>query len=131
VKEYVLDASVLLGWFAAEGEASEGARRLRREFEAGQLSVIVPPPIHLEILNVAGRRWGWRENALGELADSLEALPLELVEPELQGVAAWVSRGLTAYDAAYVALAEGAGIPLVTEDASILAVAGTVARRPP
>lgn len=130
MRECVLDASVLLGWFVPEAEASTGARRLRAEFEAGQLAGIAPPLIHLEILNVAGHRWGWGHEALGELADSLEALPLELVEPELRGVAGWVSRGLTAYDAAYVAVAEGATIPLVTEDASILRVAPDVARPP-
>jgi predicted nucleic acid-binding protein len=43
-------------------------------------------------------------------------------------VASWVVRGLTAYDAVYVALAEERGQALVTDDDTIIAVAGEIAR---
>jgi predicted nucleic acid-binding protein len=129
VRECVLDASVFLTWFSPDS-SDPGSRRLRADFEAGELSVLAPPLLHLETINVAGRRWGWSEEALAELAHTVDGLPLELVEPELPVVASWVSRGLTAYDAAYVALAEAARIPLLTHDASILAVARIVARPP-
>jgi predicted nucleic acid-binding protein len=66
----------------------------------------------LELLNVAGRQWRWRE---GQAPGSLDR------------VATWVSRGLTAYDASYVALAEQLDFPLVTEDRAILEVARDVA----
>jgi hypothetical protein len=33
-------------------------------------------------------------------------LGLDLLEPELAGIARWVGAGLTAFDAAYVAVAE-------------------------
>lgn len=39
----------------------------------------------------------------------------------------WTARGLTAYDAAYVALAEAEAVRLVTDDDRILAVAPAVA----
>jgi hypothetical protein len=72
MRECVLDASVVLDWFsAAQGTSTGGSRRLRLEFEAGDLEVIGPPLIHLEILNVAGRRWGWGADALLELAEAL------------------------------------------------------------
>jgi predicted nucleic acid-binding protein len=129
VRECVLDASVFLTWFSSDSP-DPGSRRLRTDFEAGELSVVAPPLLHLETINVAGRRWGWSEEALAELAETVEGLPLELVDPELPVVAAWVSRGLTAYDAAYVAVAEAAAIALFTLDASILAVARDVARPP-
>jgi predicted nucleic acid-binding protein len=129
VRECVLDASVFLTWFSSESP-DPGSRRLRADFEAGELSVLAPPLLHLETINVAGRRWGWSEEALAELAEILDGIPLELVEPDLPAVAAWVSRGLTAYDAAYVAVAESGRIPLFTLDASILAVARNVAQAP-
>jgi predicted nucleic acid-binding protein len=129
VIECVLDASVLLSWFTS-GAPDPGALGLRAEFEAGELSVLAPPLLQLEVLNVAGRRWGWSGDTLADLAETLDHLPLELVEPELPAVATWVSRGLTAYDAAYVAVAATAGAPLFTLDATILTVAEDVARRP-
>jgi predicted nucleic acid-binding protein len=43
-------------------------------------------------------------------------------------IASWTARGLTAYDATYVALAEERGIGLVTNDRQILALAEGIAR---
>ena len=44
MSEAVLDASVVLKWFHAEGERNvEAARRLRLRFEAGALRVLAPP----------------------------------------------------------------------------------------
>lgn len=128
MNEIVLDTSVVLKWFAEEQRGSGAARELRGEYEAGRLSVAVPALLFLELLNVAGRRWRWDEAALLELADSLDDLLFEVAEPELQLVASWVARGLTAYDAAYVALAEERGQPLVTDDQTIVAIAGELAR---
>jgi len=51
-----------------------------------------------------------------------------LREPKLQNIAAWTARGLTAYDASYVALAEAEAIQLITDDQLILAVARDTAK---
>ena len=48
-------------------------------------------------------------------------------ERHLERVADWTSRGLTAYDAAYVAAAEAAAAPLVTDDELVASVAAGVA----
>jgi predicted nucleic acid-binding protein len=128
VTEVVLDASVVLKWFRADGERHlEPARALRARFEAGQLAVVVPPLLRLEIVNVAGRRWRWGEAALIELAVSLDELGFEFEEPELPRVASWTARGLTASDAAYVALSEVSTTPLITDDDLIISLAGEVA----
>jgi predicted nucleic acid-binding protein len=58
-----------------------------------------------------------------QLAATLGELGFEPVEPSLPAVARWAARGLTAYDAAYVALAEETGASLLTDDAAILAAA--------
>jgi len=124
VSEVVLDASVVLKWFHSEGEKNvEAARRLRKRFEAGELRVLAPPLLWLEVLNVAARRWRWTEDRLEQLATSLPELGFELCETELSGVARWAAQGLTAYDAAYVAVAEDAGVELITDDAEIVEVA--------
>ena len=126
--EAVLDASVLLKWFHSEGEENvQPARRLRKRFEAGELRVLAPPLLWLEVLNVAARRWRWTEDQLKRLATSLPELGFELLEPELPGVARWSARGLTAYDAAYVAVAEDTGVELITDDAEIIEAASGLA----
>jgi predicted nucleic acid-binding protein len=129
VTEAVLDASVVLKWFARTPERGQPeARALRGDYQGGRLAVVVPSLFFLELLNVAGRRWGWDELALGELAGALQDLLFEVAEPELAQVAAWAFRGLTAYDAAYVALAEERAVPLLTDDDTIVKVAGEIAR---
>ena len=126
--DIVLDASVVLKWFRADGERHlEPARSLRAAYERGRLFVFAPPLLRLELVNVAGRRWNWSEGALLELAGALDDLGFELVEPELARVAYWTARGLTAYDAAYVAVAEAQAARLVTDDDRVVTVAGELA----
>lgn len=127
--EAVLDASVVIKWFRSEGERHVGyARALRRSFEAGELIVFTPPLLRLEIVNVAGRRWRWDEAALVDLAAALDELGFEQTEPDLLRVARWTARGLTAYDGAYVAVAEAIGTRLITDDDLIVEIAGDTAQ---
>lgn len=126
--ELVLDASVVLKWFHSEGEGRlEAARELRRRYEAGELRVLAPPLLWLEIVNVAARRWGWTEAELSRLAETLGELGFELIDPGVPAIAHWAGKGLTAYDATYVALAEETGASLVTDDAEIAGVASELA----
>jgi predicted nucleic acid-binding protein len=128
MREAVLDASVVLKWFRTEGERQvEAARALRTEFEAGRLLVVVPALLGLELLNVAARCWSWQERKLVTLVATMRDLGFEQRDPDLEPVARWTTRGLTAYDAVYVALAEAEAIQLVTDDELILDVAGSLA----
>jgi predicted nucleic acid-binding protein len=129
VTEAVLDASVVIKWFRSEGERHvDDARALRRSFEAGKLIVFTPPLLRLEIVNVAGRRWRWEEAALVDLAAALDELGFEHTEPDLMRVAHWTAQGLTAYDGAYVAVAEATGTRLVTDDDLIVEIAKGIAQ---
>jgi len=124
VTEAVLDASVVIKWFRSQGERHvDRARALRASFEAGELVVFTPPLLGLEIVNVAGRRWRWDGAALVDLAAALDDLGFELTEPDLVRVAHWTALGLTAYDAAYVAVAEAVETRLVTDDDLIIEIA--------
>jgi len=131
VTEAVLDASVILKWFHVEGEGEgkvAASRALRTRFETGELTVFAPRLLHLEILNIAARRWHWQRPGLVELVRALSDLPFELREPELATVAEWTARGLTAYDASYVAVAESQSTHLITDDHLVLTIAHDVAR---
>lgn len=125
----MLDASVVLKWFAPTDERGRNeAQELRGEYGKGKLVVVVPSLLFLEVLNVAARRWEWDEPALMILARGLEDLLFQTAEPGLGSIATWTARGLTAYDAVYVALAEHRGSPLITDDRAILGIADEVAR---
>ncbi len=127
--EVVLDASVIIKWWRTEGEDGvEEARALRASFEAGELTVVAPPLLYIEVVNAFGRRWAWPEEDLVELADALVTTGFVIVQPNHRSVARWTARGLTAYDAAYVAVAESHGIGLVTADDRILDRVPTIAR---
>ena len=126
--ELVLDASVLVKWFKTAGEMNvAAARQLRQRFEQGELLVFVPPLLFLELLNLAARRWHWDARRLQRFAAVLGALGLAVQEPALARVAWWCGRGLTAYDACYVALAEERRTVVITADALILSTAGALA----
>lgn len=101
---------------------------VRTDFEAGRLTVAVPDLLFLELVNVAGRWWRWPEAELLELVHLLDGAGFEVDEHDLSRVAVWTARGLTAYDAAYVAIAEERGVPLVTNDQEILQRAADIAR---
>jgi len=124
----VLDASVVLKWFAPRRErGARQARAIRTSYEEGQLRIVEPRLLVLEVLNVAGRRWGWGEPRLRALAGAVEELGFEFALPEWTQVASWVARGLAAYDAVYVALAERRHLQLITDDATITAMAPDIA----
>lgn len=127
--EAVLDASVVLKWFGDRGEDLEAqALAMRATYVEGNLVVLSPGLLALEVLNAAARRWRWPTPQVVELAAHLDQIGFEWREPDLERVAGWTGKGLTAYDAAYVALAEQCGVDLWTDDAGILDVASPVAR---
>lgn len=127
--EVVLDASVVLKWFRTAGEQNvEAARAVRAEFEAGKAVAFAPPLLFLEILNIAGCRWRLPAPQLKQIASTLPNVGVQLVEPDLAVVARWIIEGLTAYDAAYVAVAEQTGALLITDDREILRVAPNLSR---
>ena len=128
MSDLVLAASVVVKWFHVEGERNAAAARaLRERYRQGELRVLVPPLLALEVLGLAARRWRWDAARLERLAGALGMLAFESVEPPLSAVARWAARGLTAYDAAYVAVAEQAGTPLISDDDQVLRAAPGVA----
>jgi predicted nucleic acid-binding protein len=129
VNQTVLDSSVVVKWFTTSAEEDhDRAMALQAMFVKGQLHVIAPRVLMLELMNAAARRWRWTVEQLTALAEDLAALRFELVDPHLKDVARWAARGLSAYDAAFVAVAEAAGVGLVTADRQMVDVAGPIAR---
>ena len=126
MSEVVLDASVIGRWFGPA--ADPPSARWRSEFEAGQVDITIPGFLFLELVNVAGRQWRWTEDRLLTLVRRLEDSRFVILDPPLDRIASWAARGLTAYDATYVALAEERGVPLITHDREVLSLATGIAR---
>ncbi len=127
--EIVVDSSVLIKWFRAKDEEKlTQARKLRRDYQAARIVIVVPPLLYLEILNTAASRWKWRAAQLARFAERLIDYGFRVQEPPLARVAYWAGQGLSAYDACYVALAEHRHTAVVTADAKMLAVGGAHAR---
>ena len=127
-RELVLDASVLAKWFRSEREENvDQALRLMEDYETGRMHVIVPPLLFIELLSVAQRHWAVTGEAMTGFAARLLTMRFRVQQPDLVGVGRWASRGLTAYDACYVALAEERRTVVITADRQILSTAGPLA----
>ena len=123
--ELILDSSVLAKWFRPEDAASTAAaRQLRREYQRGLFSIVVPALLYLEILNIAARKWRWSSRRVSALAGRLATYGFTRDEPPLARIAFWAGKGLTAYDACYLALAEHRKALLVTADQEIQEIGG-------
>ncbi len=120
----VVDASALIELLL---RTRTGAR-LESRLLAGGESLHAPHLIDVEVAQVLRRFTGAREmspqrgeEALGDLADlPLHRYPHHVLLPRI-----WELRGnVTAYDAAYLALAEALDAPLVTCDARLATAPG-------
>ena len=120
----VVDASALLEVLL---NTSAGSRVARRLFLASE-TLHAPQLLDLEIAQVLRRYALTRElnparglQALEDLADfPLTRYPHDLLLPRI-----WELRNnINAYDASYIALAEGLAAPLLTRDAALASAAG-------
>ncbi|WP_433497942.1 type II toxin-antitoxin system VapC family toxin [Sphaerimonospora sp. CA-214678] len=124
----VIDASVALAW-CFEDEATP-------ETEAvldlvGKETAVVPPIWELEMANVllgAEKRGRLSEfqtarfvSLLGQLPIMIDSAPSDIKSV----IAAGRRHGLTSYDATYILLAEREGLELATLDAALIAAAET------
>lgn len=119
----VVDASVVVKWALPEPYAQE-ARRLRDDHLTGRVTAIAPPCLWLEVAS-ALRKYAIRgllpaEKALkaAELLYQTE-VEIEEVDPS-QVLATALKHGVTAYDAAYILLAERHNALLYTADEKLL-----------
>jgi predicted nucleic acid-binding protein len=122
---FVLDASVTMSWcFEDEASAATDALLHRLENE----HALVPMLWEFEVANVlvvAQRRGRITAAGSSRFTSLLHALPIDLERPG--GLSDLVNTGsrysLSAYDAAYLVLAERTGNPLATRDSALKAAA--------
>ncbi len=128
MRRLVTDASAALKLVRLEDGAAEVGRLVVARLPAG---VAVPTVFWLEVLNVLARRHAYSGAEMLEAVHELESVGLRTIEldrPTLLTVIDLVERhGLTAYDAAYLALAHALNADLLTADRRLAAAAGASA----
>ena len=125
----VVDASVTLAWCFEDEESPETESILDLLAED---TAVVPALWELEVANVlllAERRGRLTEAQSARFMTLLQQLPI-LVDTASVDMTAILATGrrhcLTAYDAAYLVLAEHEGLPLATRDSRLRAAAKAV-----
>jgi predicted nucleic acid-binding protein len=119
----VVDASVTFKWFIPDAAEEDvpAAKALLVDHMEGRARIIIPSLLYYEVGNILlfGRSRPPIEAALEALTD-LFSIPLEVVPPEMASATATLQlaslRGLSYYDATYVAIAEMFNCPLITAD---------------
>jgi len=122
---YVLDASVAAKWFVRQGEADrELALSVRDRHTSGLCRLILPEFGLLEIANAIRYSARAKEADVASALDLLHDVQLEIHAHSWDllrkaNAISWAYK-IALYDAAYVALAEGVGYPLLTADEGLL-----------
>lgn len=122
----LVDTSVLIKWFHADGESELApARAIRAAHLTGVVDVHMLDIAVYEVGNVLVRALGWSAPQVADQLDDLHVLlgPHFAMEPAWQRRAAELAQlhGLTYYDACWAAAARCLDIPLVSADRQLVA----------
>lgn len=122
---YVLDASVTAKWFTRHDEADrDKAVALRALHQSGRSILVVPEFSLLEIMNAVRFSARADESDASRALSLLEKLRLQIVPLDWKLLTkataiSWAYQ-VPLYDAAYVAIAEREGFPLLTADEAMV-----------
>ena len=122
MRRVVVDAGALLGWF----DAASPHRTLRTEYEAGTLVVIAPRVLVADALGILAERGDVLPDRLARIGAELQLIGLQLQDPPVPELTAWLAKGLAPHRAAYPALAATLEIPLVTDDRELRRIAAGI-----
>lgn len=123
----VIDASVAVAIIRDEPGGPDAASVLEAWKQQGR-PVLVPPHFWYEVVNSLVRRHAWRSDAVLEALHVLDRMNFKTIQADRAGLILALDRaerfGLSAYDAAYLALAETVAAELLTFDAALRRAAG-------
>lgn len=119
MEKVVIDTSVAVKWFIKE-RGSEKAVKLLDSYKNGQIKIMAPEIISLELVNALYFAACFKGRILKEALSSFYRLNLSLnplSELFLQESSVYMQKfNIGVYDALFIALAEKEKIPLITAD---------------
>jgi len=122
LKQVVIDASVVLKWFLTDEEHGQKAMSLLGQYISNELNILAPSLLEYEVMNgliIAQRRGRLKEEKVLTAIDGFMNLEIKLMNlshlyPKVMHYSKIYNR--SAYDASYLAVADEAGITLITAD---------------
>ena len=130
MKNVVIDASVVLKWYLADEEQGERALGLLDGFVKQKIGLLAPHLLLYEVLNgllLAGRKGRLLQEQIDPAFEGFLALGILFKDPApyyARIIQLGLERSITAYDGAYLALAEGEQVPMITADEKLIRLAG-------
>lgn len=128
-RRIVVDASVILAWYLPADPYKDEALALLEQAAADQAVLCVPTLARFEVLNVLSLsvrgttpRHRLTQNEADEILTAFLRLPLEehaIMGLERRILEIAIAHQRSAYDAAYLALAEGLDVEFMTGDAGL------------
>jgi predicted nucleic acid-binding protein len=119
--DLVVDTSVVVKWYIPERD-HEAARALRDDYLDGEHDLFAPALMPLEAVNALKYSGEYDGERLAEAAASLAEYGIRLVPFHAVGPLADIATeaDITAYDAAYIALAVARGTTVYTADGTLV-----------
>lgn len=121
----LVDSSVVIKWFHAEGESElDESRAIRGAHLSGELEAMVIDLAVYEVGNVLARALRWPASDIAQQLEDLLAVlgrPLVMAPAWLRDAAELAeTHGLSFYDASWAAVAQALQVPLVSADRQLL-----------
>lgn len=116
---YVIDASVAVKWYSKVEENAQKADALLNKYIGGECTLLAPSLICYELINALRFNPNLSEADVVRASEEFSRLEIELInfkEIQSEAISLAFEKGITIYDAVYVATSKVYATPLITAD---------------
>jgi len=119
IARYVVDASVAVKWYSKVEEDTRKADALLNKYIEGECALLAPSLICYELINALCFNPNLSEIDVIRASEEFSKLEIEFVDfanVQSEAISLAFEKGITIYDAVYVATSKVYSIPLITAD---------------